>query len=102
MKNYLISIMCVAGFSHAAVAEEQGIASYYVFPHKGGMIAAHRTLPFGSQVRVTNLVNGRTTVVTIVDRGPFIQGRIIDVSPTAASALGFVPAGLAPVRIEKL
>ena len=102
MKNYVIPFMCAISFSSAAGAAEQGIASYYVFPHKSGMIAAHRTLPFRSQVRVTNLANSRTTVVTIIDRGPFIRGRIIDVSTTAASALGFKQAGVAPVRIEKL
>jgi rare lipoprotein A len=53
-------------------------------------------------VRVTNLGNGRSAVVKIVDRGPFIRGRIIDVSPTAAVALGFRQAGVAHVRVEKL
>jgi len=102
MKNYLVTFMILIGFSESSLAAEQGIASYYAYPHKGGLIAAHRTLPLGSQVRVTNLVNGRTTVVKIIDRGPFVRGRIIDVSTAAASALGFRQAGVAPVRIEKL
>jgi rare lipoprotein A len=63
------------------------------------MTAAHRTLPFGTRVRVTNHSNGRSVVVTINDRGPFVSGRIIDVTPAAARALGM--SGLAPVSIER-
>jgi rare lipoprotein A len=62
------------------------------------LTAAHRSLPFGSRVRVTNHRNGRTIVVTINDRGPFIRGRIIDLTPAAARALGF--SGLARVTID--
>jgi rare lipoprotein A len=68
--------------------------------HAGRLTAAHRTLPFGSMVQVTNTKNGRSVVVRINDRGPFIRGRIIDVTPAGARALGF--AGLAPVRIAVL
>jgi len=68
----------------------------------GEMVAAHRTLPFGTRVRVTNLGNGRHAVVTVVDRGPFRRGRILDVSPRAARTLGFFGAGVARVRIEIL
>jgi rare lipoprotein A len=64
-----------------------------------GLTAAHRTLPFGTRVRVTNHSNGRSVVVTINDRGPFVPGRIIDVTPAAAHALGM--SGLAPVTIER-
>ena len=64
--------------------------------------AAHRTLPFGTRVRVTNLANGRTVVVTITDRGPYRKGRIIDVSKGAAKNLGFLREGVARVRIEAL
>jgi rare lipoprotein A len=60
-----------------------------------GLIAAHRSYPFGTMVRVTNRKNGRSVVVRIIDRGPFIRGRVIDVSPAAARVLGF--SGLAPV-----
>jgi rare lipoprotein A len=67
-----------------------------------GYTAAHRTLPFGTRVRVTNKRNGRSVVVRINDRGPFIAGREIDVSRGAAEALGMVGAGVAPVRIEVL
>ena len=66
------------------------------------MIAAHRTLPFGTQVKVINLDNGRSAVVKIVDRGPFIRGRVIDVSTTAAGVLGFRQSGVARVRLERL
>ena len=62
------------------------------------MTAAHRTLPFGTKVRVTNKANGRSVVVTINDRGPFIRGRIIDVTPAAAKALGF--SGITSVAID--
>jgi rare lipoprotein A len=66
----------------------------------GALTAAHRSLPFGSKVRVTNRTNGRTIVVTINDRGPFVRGRIIDLTPAAARALGF--SGLARVTIERM
>lgn len=62
--------------------------------------AAHRTLPLGTQVRVTNLANHRSVVLTINDRGPFARGRIIDVSRRAAERLGFRRAGTARVRVE--
>lgn len=62
--------------------------------------AAHRTLPFGTRVKVTNLRNGKSTVVRINDRGPFIQGRIIDLSKAAAEAIGMIDTGTAPVSIE--
>jgi rare lipoprotein A len=70
--------------------------------HIGGQTAAHRSLPFGTKVMVTNLSNGRSTVVTINDRGPFVRGRIIDVSNNAAGALGMRGAGVARVRISTL
>jgi rare lipoprotein A len=63
----------------------------------GALTAAHRTRPFGSHVRVTNRSNGRSVTVRITDRGPFVRGRVIDLSPAAARALGF--SGLAPVTL---
>jgi len=89
---------------------EEGIASYYDRTsgsrvacggalNEGGMTAAHRTLPCGTKVRVTNKKNGKSVTVTINDRGPFVSGRVIDVTPTAARALGF--SGLAPVSVSK-
>ena len=62
------------------------------------LTAAHRSLPFGTKVRVSNRKNGHSVVVTINDRGPFVRGRIIDVTPAAARELGF--SGLAPVTLE--
>lgn len=68
----------------------------------GSLTAAHRSLPFGTKVRVTNLSNGRSAVVTINDRGPFVRGRIIDVSKGAANVLGMRQAGVARVRVSTL
>lgn len=62
--------------------------------------AAHKTLPFGTRVKVTNLANNQTTEVTINDRGPYVDGRVIDLSKAAAEKLGFVHQGLADVKIE--
>jgi rare lipoprotein A len=93
---------------------EQGIASWYGIPFHGRRAAngevydmnqptaAHRTLPFGSMVRVTNLDNGRRTEVRVTDRGPFVDGRIIDLSFAAARAVDMVGAGIARVRLELL
>ncbi|MFU8892142.1 MAG: septal ring lytic transglycosylase RlpA family protein [Luteolibacter sp.] len=64
--------------------------------------AAHKTLPMGTKVRVTNLVNGNSEVVRINDRGPFIKGRIIDVTIGTAEKLGFVRSGVVPVKVEVL
>lgn len=66
------------------------------------MTAAHRSLPFGTRVRVTNLNNGRSRVVTIDDRGPYVGGRIIDLAEGAASALGVKSSGVASVKLEVL
>jgi rare lipoprotein A len=76
-----------------------GVASYY---DATGLTAAHRTLPFGTRVRVTNTANGRSVVVRIADRGPFIHGRSIDLSHSAAQAVGMTETGLAKVRLEVL
>jgi rare lipoprotein A len=64
--------------------------------------AAHRTWRFGTQVRVTNLRNGRNVVVTITDRGPYVRGRSLDLSVGAAQALGATGTGVVPVRLEPL
>jgi len=94
------------------VQGEEGIASWYGHPYHGRraasgeiydmykMTAAHRTLPFGTQVRVHDLENGRDVTVRINDRGPFVEGRIIDLSYAAAQAMGM--PGLARVRLEIL
>ena len=96
----------------ASRASQTGIASWYGARYHGrttasgepfdmnALTAAHRSLPFGTQVRVTNLENGRSVVLRINDRGPFVKRRIIDVSRHAAEHLGFREAGLAKVRVE--
>jgi len=66
------------------------------------LTAAHRTLEFGTRVRVTNLVNLKSVIVTINDRGPYVNGRIIDLSRRAAAMLGFVQNGVTRVRVELL
>lgn len=91
---------------------ENGKASYYVDKfqgrktasgekfRQGRMTAAHKTLPFGTKVKVTNLDNGKTIKVRINDRGPFVAGRIIDLSKKAARRLGMVQAGVANVKLR--
>jgi rare lipoprotein A len=95
---------------------EEGIASHYregflIFPGKTALGesmypwttgAAHKTLPLPCRVRVTNLRDGRSTVVRVSDRGPYVQGRIIDVTAPVAKKLGFYERGTAPVRIQVL
>ena len=93
MRKVILMCAAIVGFTNAAAASELGIASYYQNPHYSGLIAAHKTLPIGTRVKVFNLDNGRSAIVKIVDRGPFIRGRVIDVSPAAASALGFRAGG---------
>jgi rare lipoprotein A len=87
---------------------QTGIASVYgnektangEYAHPSRLTAAHRTLPFGTRVEVTNLKTGRSVIVRINDRGPFIKGRIIDLTEAGAKALGF--DGLAPVSLNVL
>ena len=69
-------------------------------PGSGALIAAHATLPFGTLITVTELASGRSVVVRVADRGPFAKGRIIDLSPAAATRLGMREEGVAQVRIE--
>ncbi|MFO1101957.1 MAG: septal ring lytic transglycosylase RlpA family protein [Methylocystis sp.] len=100
-----VAIMLVATAGQAG--EWVGKASYYALKGRtasgvrvGALTAAHRTLPFGSKVRVTNLRNNLSVVVTVNDRGPFTRGRVIDVSVAAAESLGFRSAGVAQVKVE--
>lgn len=93
---------------------QHGKASYYA-PHFNGRrmangerfnpnsnVAAHRTLPLGSVVRVTNLSNGRSATVRVADRGPFVRGRVIDVTPRTAEHLDMKEDGTAPVAVTPL
>jgi rare lipoprotein A len=91
---------------------QEGKASWYGREQQGGptasgerfdmhqLTAAHRTLRMGTRVRVTNLLNGRSVVVRINDRGPYGRGRIIDVSFAAAKALDMIDKGVVPARVE--
>jgi rare lipoprotein A len=97
---------------HAQGDGERGIASTYSMKLVGhatasgerldrnAMTAAHKSLPFGTKLIVTNKRNGRKVIVTVNDRGPYRKGRIIDLSPAAAAQLGMWRAGLAPVEIR--
>lgn len=99
-----VTTMCFSVTAHA----QSGVASVYAY--EGGktasgeaaspqrLTAAHRTLPFGTHVRVTNRRNGRSVVVRINDRGPFVKGRVIDLTPAAAKILGI--SGLGQVTLE--
>jgi rare lipoprotein A len=93
---------------HSKATAKFGVASYYGEPQRlasGGqfnpnaMTAAHRTLPFGTRVRVTNLGNGRSVDVRINDRGPYIAGRVIDLSKAAAGVIGMTAQGTARIRM---
>lgn len=100
----------------AKLAFAYGTASWYGVPdgfhgrrtasgeifNAHGLSAAHRTLPFGTRVRVTNLNNGRSVNLTILDRGPFVPGRVIDLSQGAAARIGMISSGTAPVKLEVL
>ena len=111
-----IAILALPFMFSAATADtgktQTGIASVYAYhgsktasgerANRHGLTAAHRTLPFGTRVKVTNKRNGRSVVVTINDRGPFIKGRIIDLSRGAAGVIGMTGSGVAPVSVEVL
>ena len=97
------------GAANAGTGKNCGGASWYALHSKtasgemmdpSAMTAAHRSLPFGTKLRVTHKRSGRSTIVRINDRGPFIKGRIIDLSKAAASRLGFTRAGHAVICLE--
>lgn len=115
LKIFLIIILYAVVHQHASSqTTEVGLASYYHDKFEGKttasgqvydktkLTAAHRKLPFNTKVRVTNLVNNQTIIVTINDRGPFKKNRIIDVSKAAAIKLDIVRAGIVKVKIEVL
>lgn len=112
-RNYiwLIALLCITT-SCARKVTESGKASYYADKFQGRktangetfkqqrMTAAHPTLPFGTKVKVTNLNNGRSVKVRVNDRGPFVAGRIIDLSKKAARKLGMLQTGVATVKLK--
>lgn len=98
--------MCVS-----SLATETGVASYYSTKtgtktasgerlHNGKLTAAHKKLPFGTKVKVTNLRNNKSVIVKITDRGPYRKGRIIDLSLAAAKQLDMMKAGVVKVKVE--
>lgn len=117
MMKWIVATLLVAGagmllLSESAMAGTScGKASWYAMNSKtasgermnpSAMTAAHRNYRFGSKIRVTNKRNGKSVVVRINDRGPFVKGRIIDVSKAAASQLGFIRSGHAAVCIQQI
>lgn len=109
IRPFLVMLL-VAHFASAQV--QTGKASFYAdkFEGKptssgqkyraGKLTAAHKTLPFGTKVRVTNVENGKTVIVEVNDRGPWVEGRVIDVSKSAAQELGFINQGIVDVELE--
>lgn len=114
LRATLISIAFTAAATSGGAAQAEGWTGKASFYSHGtrtasgarflprGMTAAHRSLPFGTKLRVTNLHNHRTVTVTVNDRGPFVRGRILDLSAGAADVLGFRSAGTAQVHIERV
>ena len=126
LQALLVALVVLSGCAkrhHAAITSattphaqspEFGLASWYGHPYHGRaasngeiydmekLTAAHRTLPFGTFVRVTNLTNNKSVDVRIIDRGPFVDGRVIDVSHAAARAIDLIGPGIAQVRVDIL
>ena len=108
-----VGMIATAANAASPPPQQQGMASVYSKDFDGkrtasgerydsrALTAAHRTLPLGTQIRVTNLDNGKSVRVRVNDRGPHVRGRIVDLSSSAAAALGF-STGVARVRIEVL
>jgi rare lipoprotein A len=112
-RSFVIAALClIVCFASAQV--QTGKASFYADKFEGSptasgekyrhskMTAAHKSLPFGTKVRVTNLGNNKVIEVIVNDRGPYVEGRIIDLSRSAAKELDFINAGLADVKVEVL
>ncbi len=100
----------ISAFTSTQALAECGRASWYALNSRtasgemmnpSAMTAAHKTLPFGTKVRIVNKNNGKAVVVRINDRGPFVKGRVIDVSKAAAQKLGMIRSGHAPVCVSR-
>ena len=109
-KSAILALIGLAIFSTTpGFASQQGKASWYAMTSRTAngeraspntMTAAHRSLRFGTHIKVTNLRNGRSVILCVNDRGPFVRGRVVDVTKRAAQKLGFLNAGWTNVRIE--
>ena len=111
VRSLAVLLLLASGVVAVAEPDMEGLASWYGGKFHGRltssgevfdtneMTAAHKTLPFGTMVKVTNLENGRSAVVKINDRGPFVEGRIIDLSRAAADEIGMVGEGVARVSL---
>jgi rare lipoprotein A len=103
---FTTTLLAVAFFSGLAVAQD-GMRSFsgrcaYYSGRGSGLTAAHKTLPFGTRLRVTDQANGRSVIVVVNDRGPFGRGRVLDLSIMAAKALGMIDRGVILVRADVL
>lgn len=110
--HIILFVVVLQGIESMAWAQEEGLASYYHtrfhgrksssgrVHHSEELVAAHRTYPFGTFLRVTNLSNMKSVIVCVTDRGPHRKSRIIDVSANAAERLGFRQKGVTRVRLE--
>lgn len=109
---FLLATLITFTINSACHAQTHGKASFYGNGfhgritsdgsryHKDSLTCAHRTLPFGTLLKVTNKSNGKEVVVRVTDRGPFVRGRVVDLSMAAAKQLGMVSQGVAPVQVE--
>jgi len=98
MRTIMYALAGVLSMCGTAALADRMVASHYAAP--GARIAAHKTLPFGTRIHVLNPRNGRSVVLVIRDRGPFIRGRSLDISNQAAQQLGFVGAGVLPLDVR--
>lgn len=107
----MIAATLAFSFSTGTASAQCGAASWYALTSKtasgermnpAAMTAAHRSLPFGTRIKVVNKANGKSVVVRINDRGPFAKGRVLDLSKAAAQQLGFIRSGHTPVCIDKV
>lgn len=111
---FVLTAFCISMNAQAETVFQQGKASYYGKAHHGkktasgkrfnmhAMTAAHRSLPFGTQLKVTSKDTGKSVIVTINDRGPYAGGRILDLSQEAARQLGMIKQGVGVVTLEKI
>lgn len=110
--TFVSTILLTIVLAASATAQTHGKASFYGNGvhghrtsdgsryHKDSLTCAHRTLPFGTLLKVTNKTNGREVIVRVTDRGPFVKGRVVDLSMAAAKKLDMVRAGVAPVVVD--